>query len=157
MRNIEIDDEVFAYLQSKAIPFVETPNLTLRRLFELDKCKLHKPNVPSTQETRTLSRKKKQSKTALPSLVHAGLLQEGQTLYLHDYQGKKFPGYEVAVSGKSLLWNSQLFSMSQLAKNFLKQEGFSSNSVRGPARWYNADGISIKELWDQYLNKGGVR
>ena len=36
MRNIEIDDEVFGYLQSKAIPFVETPNLTLRRLFKLN-------------------------------------------------------------------------------------------------------------------------
>ena len=36
MKNIEIDDEVFSYLQSKAIPFVETPNLTLRRLFSLN-------------------------------------------------------------------------------------------------------------------------
>ena len=36
MRNIEIDDEVFGYLQSKAVPFVETPNLTLRRLFSLN-------------------------------------------------------------------------------------------------------------------------
>jgi negative regulator of replication initiation len=36
MRNIEIEDEVLGYLQSKAIPFVETPNLTLRRLFNLN-------------------------------------------------------------------------------------------------------------------------
>ena len=32
MRTVEIDDELFGYLQSKAIPYVETPNMTLRRL-----------------------------------------------------------------------------------------------------------------------------
>ena len=36
--NIKIDDEVFAYLQKHARPFIETtPNMTLRRLFRLDK------------------------------------------------------------------------------------------------------------------------
>ena len=39
MQSIEIDEELFAYLQSKAIPFVETPNLTLRRLLLGDSVK----------------------------------------------------------------------------------------------------------------------
>ncbi|MHC1743919.1 MAG: hypothetical protein AB9873_12920 [Syntrophobacteraceae bacterium] len=37
MKTIEIDDEVFAYLQSKAIAYVENPNLTLRRILGIEK------------------------------------------------------------------------------------------------------------------------
>lgn len=153
MRNIEIDDEVFGYLQSKAIPFVETPNLTLRRLFGMDsiaaKPKGPTPKIEQTQRKGSVRRK--QPKTDLPKLIQLGLLQEGQTLYLHDYQGKKIPGYDSNISGKNLLGNNELFSMSELAKECLKKEGFSSESVRGPAHWFNSDGISVKELWKQYL------
>jgi len=153
MRNIEIDDEVFGYLQSKAIPFVETPNLTLRRIFGLNsitaKSKALTPTIEQTQRKRHV--RKKQPKTDLPKLIQAGLLQEGQTLYLHDYQGKRISSYDSTISGKNLLWNNELFSMSELAKECLKKEGFSSESVRGPAHWFNSDGISVKELWGQYL------
>lgn len=31
MHNIEIDDDVMAFLQSKAVPFIDTPNSVLRR------------------------------------------------------------------------------------------------------------------------------
>lgn len=153
MRNIEIDDEVFAYLQSKAVPFVETPNLTLRRLFSLDgkPAKSEEPSSQIVQAQRIGRVRKKQPKADLPKLGQAGLLQEGQTLYLHDYQGEKIPGYDSTISGKNLLWNNELFSMSKLAKECLKKEGFSSESIRGPAHWFNADGISVKELWEQYL------
>lgn len=153
MRNIEIDDEVFGYLQSKAVPFVETPNLTLRRLFSLNgkPAKSEKPSSQIIQDQRIVRVRKKRPKTDLPKLVQVGLLQEGQTLYLLDYQGKKMPGYDSTISGKKLLWNNELFSMSELAKECLKKEGFSSESVRGPAHWSNADGISVKELWKQYL------
>ena len=153
MRNIEIDDEVFGYLQSKAIPFVETPNLTLRRLFSLNDKSTRVENHSSqiVQEQRKGRLRKKQPKTDLSKLVQVGLLQEGQTLCLIDYQGKKIPGYDTTVSGNKLLWNNELFSMSELAKECLKKEGFSSESVRGPAHWLNADGISVKELWKQYL------
>jgi len=153
MRNIEIDDEVFGYLQSKAIPFVETPNLALRRLFGLNskaaKSQDHTQKIEQTQRKRHT--RKKQPKTDLPKLVQVGLLHEGQTLYLHDYQGKKLSGYDPTISGKNLLWNNELFSMSELAKECLKKEGYSSESVRGPAHWFNSDGISVKELWRQYL------
>jgi hypothetical protein len=153
MRNIEIDDEVFGYLQSKAVPFVETPNLTLRRLFSLNSkpAKSEKPSSQVVQAQRIGRVRKKQPKTDLPRLVQAGLLQEGQTLYLLDYQGKKIPGYDSTISGKNLLWNNELFAMSELAKECLKKEGFSSESVRGPAHWSNADGISVKQLWKQFL------
>ena len=36
--------------------------------------------------------------------------------------------------------------MSELAKECLKKEGFSSESVRGPAHWFNSDEISVKEF-----------
>lgn len=152
MRNIEIDDEVFGYLQSKAIPFVETPNLTLRRLFSLNgkPTRIEKFSPQIIQEKKGRLRRKL-PKTDLSKLVQVGLLQEGQTLYLIDYQGKKAPGYDSTISGNNLLWNNELFSMSELAKECLKKEGFSSESVRGPAHWSNADGISVKELWNQYL------
>ena len=55
-------------------------------------------------------------------------------------------GYDSTISGKSLLWNNELFSMSELAKECLKKEGFSSESVRGPAHWFNSDEISVKEF-----------
>jgi hypothetical protein len=153
MRNIEIDDEVFGYLQSKAIPFVETPNLTLRRLFSLNGKPLKSERTsPKIMQDKRLGRvRKKQPKTDLVKLVQVGLLQEGQALYLLDYQGKKIAGYDSIISGKNLLWNNELYSMSELAKECLKKEGFSSESVRGPAHWSNSDGISVKELWDQYL------
>ena len=155
MRNIEIDDEVFGYLQSKAIPFVETPNLTLRRLFNLNgkSTRIEKSFPQIMPEQRKGKLRKKQPKTDLAKLVQVGLLQEGQTLCLIDYQGQKIQGYDSTISGNNLLWNNELFSMSELAKECLKKEGFSSESVRGPAHWTNSDGISVKELWNQYLKK----
>lgn len=144
--------------QSKAVPFVETPNLTLRRLFNLNgkPVKSEKSSSQIIQDQRIGRVRKKKPKTDLPKLVQAGLLKDGQSLYLLDYQGKKIPGYDSTISGKNLLWNNELFSMSELAKECLKKEGFSSESVRGPpAHWSNADGIadgiSVKELWKQYL------
>ena len=70
MRQIEIDDEVFAYLQSQALAFVDTPNLTLRRLFRL--------NTPAkklalSKATAGKSRRK-QPKANLPVLISSGLL-----------------------------------------------------------------------------------
>ncbi|KAF0121144.1 MAG: hypothetical protein FD151_1377 [bacterium] len=148
MKQIEIDDEVFGYLQSKAIPFVETPNLTLRRLFQIDKLpeKINPLNQPTQNQGQ-----RKQKKTDLSLLIQAGLLQEGQTLYLYDYRGNKIDGFDVILSGKSIIWNGQAYSMSYLAQKFLKQKGYGSNSVRGPEHWYNSDSISIKGLWQQYL------
>jgi len=145
MRTIEVDDEVYAYLQSKAISFIETtPNLALRRLFSLD----GKSQVPQSK-----AKMGKKPKANLQKLIKAGLLQEGQTLYLHDYQGRRIEGYEAIVSGNSLLRSGKPYAMSTLAKEDLKEKGFTSESVRGPAHWYNSDGISVKELWSHFLNK----
>ena len=145
MRTIEVDDEVYAYLQSKAIPYIETtPNLTLRRLFNLN---------GKGQMLQSEDKMGKKPKANLQKLIKSGLLQEGQTLYLYDYRVRKIEGYEAIVSGNSLLRNGKPYSMSRLAKEGLKEKGFKSEDVRGPAHWYNSDGISVKELWSHFLNK----
>jgi len=77
MKTIEIDDEVFAYLQGKAIAYVENPNLTLRRLLGIEKG----PN----QDLRSRPRVgRKKPKADLKQLVSAGLIREGQRLALRD-------------------------------------------------------------------------
>ena len=143
MRTIEVDDEVYAYLQSEAIAYIETPNLTLRRLFNLN---------GKGQMRQSKDKMGKKPKANLQKLIESGLLQEDQTLYLYDYQGRRIEGYEAIVSGNSLLRNGKPYAMSRLAKEDLKEKGFTSESVRGPAHWYNSDGISVKELWSRFLN-----
>ncbi len=145
MKKIEIDDEVYAYLQSRAYAFVETPNKTLRRLFEIDKKKLSKAYKPS------ISKGRKKRKTNLSELVNAGLLNDNQIVYLRDYQEKEIPGYQAKIFHGYLLWNEQSYSMSELAKILLKKQGYASDSVRGPAHWFTKDGISIKDIWNSYL------
>jgi len=143
MKTIEIDDDVFAYLQSKAIAFVETPNLTLRRLLGIEK----RERLQSSN-SRAAGRKKR--KTDLAELVSAGLIQEGQRLFLRNYRKQEIPGYEAVVSNGKLRWSGQTYSMSELAKIMLKENGYESDSVRGPMFWYTEDGLSIKDIWGRY-------
>jgi len=153
MREIEIDDEVYAYLQSQAIPFEElSPNATLRRLLITNK----KSSISGKTNLQKYPQNKrtKQRKTNLLLLIKSGLLKEGQKLYLRDYNNNIIENYEAEISGKSLLRNGATFSMSELAKIGLKEKGFTSDSVQGPARWYNSDSISVLKLWINYLKKG---
>ncbi|MGW3437952.1 restriction system modified-DNA reader domain-containing protein [Streptomyces bacillaris] len=67
MRSIEIDDEVFAFLQSRCEPLVDTPNDVLRRLL------LNGSDLPqSTVATRRPG--------DLMTLINAGLLKAGDRL-----------------------------------------------------------------------------
>lgn len=148
MKQIEIDDEVFAYLQGQALAFVDTPNLTLRRLFRLDKLAKKSTTVNPTA-TKT---GKKQPKANLPALMSCGLLKEGQPVFLVDYRDNKLPQYRAVITGSSLKWQGRSYSMSDLARELLQKEGYSSSSVRGPAHWCTEDEVSIKTLWQQHLN-----
>lgn len=153
MRTIEIDDEVFAYLQRKAIPYEETPNLTLRRLFNLNVKRIYE-NTANENSLQTNQKKRKKPKADLSTLVKNGLLKEGQVLFLYDYQGNKIDGYEATISGQKLSYRgNKPLSMSELAKICLKEIGYKSDSVRGPAHWYNSDGISVSDLWRQFIIK----
>lgn len=144
MRKIEVDDEVYAYLESKVSTFSETENHVLRRILHLDEAV-----VPPPIDTN----RRKKPNANLSVLVKVGLLKENQQLFLHDYQGNRIPGYEATLSQGSLVWKNKPYSMSKSAEILLKEKGYRSNSVRGPAHWYTSDGISIKDIWDIYLKK----
>lgn len=156
MPRIDIDDDVFAHLQERAVAFVETPNDTLRRLLGLtavgagNGAASAAGRVPITV-ARPSARKK--AKANLGALISAGMLKNGQKLFLHDYQGNRIRGAEATVGGHGI-WSAdrgRLCSMSDLAQELLKKEGYQSDSVRGPSHWYTHDGRSITELWDEYL------
>jgi hypothetical protein len=153
VRNIEIDDEVFAYLQGQAHAFVDTPNLTLRRLFELDRAAPKQGATVALAKPASQKIRKKQPKTSLQALTSSGLLTDGQAVFLVDYQDNKLQQHRAVVSGSSLKWHGQAYSMSDLAQELLKKEGYSSSAVRGPAHWCTEDGVTIKDLWQQHLNK----
>lgn len=144
MKSIEIDDDVYNYLQQKAIAYVETPNRTLRRLLGIDKRQISKSIHRSF-------RNRKKPKTNLIDLVNAGFVEENQELYLRDYRGREIGEHTAKISQGNLVYDGKRYSMSELAKNLLKQNGYGSDSVRGPMFWYTIDGKSIKEIWDEYL------
>jgi len=147
MISIDIDDEVYSLLTNQAIAFVEkTPNDVLKRLLKITKS----TGQPIDQREGKI-RGRKKPKTNLSDLVSAGLLVNGQELFLHDYQGNKLNGNKAKLFNGFLLYNAKSYSMSDLAQILLKENGFKSDSVRGPIFWYTENGKSIKDLWDVFL------
>lgn len=154
MKTIEIDEEVYAYLQSKAIPYEDkNPNDTIRRLFGFDKKAIPSRLIPLPQMRSRKVEGRKKPKASLIDLVNAGLLEEGQILHVRDYQGREIQDSEATVHQGGLLRNGVKYSMSNLAEKLLKGEGYDSDSVRGPAHWFTSNNISIKNLWESYLKK----
>ena len=152
MPRIDIDDAVFKYLQSKAVAFVETPNDTLRRLLGVDAAVKLVPEVPPAARAKAM----RKPKANLGGLSRAGLLANGQKLFLRDYQGRPVPNATAYVGGDGIFANhdrKRLYSMSDLAQELLKKQGYQSDSVRGPSHWYTEDGQSITDLWEKYLRE----
>ena len=161
MKTIEVDDAVFAHIQRHALAFVDTPNSTCRRLFQLDSPD-SKPLTALADPVRSTGREKdfdragkrsKAPKADVVLLIEKGLLREGQTLYLIDYQSNRVQKFAAIISGSDLIYNNKRFSMSGLAQELLAEVGFTSNFVRGPAHWATEEGKSIKDLWQQFLVK----
>ena len=154
MKAIEIDEEVYAYLQSKAIPYEDkNPNDTIRRLFGFDKKAIPSRLIPLPQVRSRKVEGRKKPKASLIELVNAGLLEEGQILHVRDYQRREIPDSEATVHQGGLLRDGVPYSMSNLAEKLLKGQGYDSDSVRGPAHWFTRNNISIKNLWESYLKK----
>ena len=165
MESIKIDSDVFAHLQKHARPFVDTPNSTLRRLLGIEtvvgaaRVKKSGPAVDGeldallAENLAAVSSRSKAPKADLEVLVKNGFLRNGQKLYLVDYQGNRVQKLSVVISGGDVIYNSQRYSMSNLAQELLASVGFKSNSVRGPAHWVTDDGKSIKDIWQQYLDQ----
>jgi hypothetical protein len=148
MRSIEVDDEVFALLQKGATPLVDTPNSAIRKLLGLRVNGARARTGGTTVELDGLleealaERRNKAPKADLRQLVQAGLLHAGDRLH-----------FEAVVSGGMLEFKGQHYSMSSLAQELLKKVGFKSDSVRGPAHWVTSKGASVKELWQQLLDR----
>jgi hypothetical protein len=155
MKTIQIEDDVYAFLQEQAIPFKETtPGMTLRRLLGLGRPPARRLAVrrPGTRETARVKAGRRQPKADLEVLVSADYLKQAETLELRDYQGRKIDGGEARVAGNGLSHNGRTYSMSALAAKLLKESGYRGDSVRGPAHWFTKRGKSVKELWDEMTN-----
>ncbi|MGW4723010.1 restriction system modified-DNA reader domain-containing protein [Streptomyces sp. NPDC004291] len=76
MRRIEIDDEVFSYLQSRSEPLVDTPNDVLRRELLGDS----RPSPAAAGRRRAGS---------LAPLIEAGLVSAGDALEHHQSRLKR--------------------------------------------------------------------
>lgn len=150
MINIKIDNTLFSFLQRNAIPFIETPNDTLKRLLKIESNSHIKKDV-STEVTRYHSERQKGPRTNLGDLIRIGLLKDGQILYMTNYKGEKFKGEEAVIKNGVLYYENIPSSFSKAAKEILIRYGFDSKSVRGPARWITEEGKSIMDLWNQYL------
>ncbi|HOG91808.1 MAG TPA: hypothetical protein PLV50_14790 [Smithella sp.] len=148
MKTIQIDHEVYALLQKKAIVFEENPNAVLRRIFNLNQ--INTPQKPAPDNINNSRKPHKQPKTNLHDLIRSGFLSEGQKL-IFQHGTKKLPEYTVTISGKGLIWKGKSYSMSELAGKALETIGLDGTSVRGPLFWFTEDGKSIKDIWEQYL------
>lgn len=144
MKNIEIDDEVYQYLQRKAIAYTEEPNDTLRRLFSLN------DKIPTVGKyiTKYIRRR---PRTSLRTLKNEGIITEGQVLHFRDYRENPIEGITAVITGEKLLYKKEILSMSEHAVYILKEIGYSAEDVRGPQFWYTEDGKSIMQLWNEYL------
>lgn len=153
MRHIEIDEDVFKYLQEHAPAYTETPNDTLRRLLGLNKGKTlaARPVAPNA-----ISFRLKRPKTRLSQLTKSGILNEGQKLILHDHKGNPVPGVEAHIRGDKLLCNGVIDSMSSLAKKYMREKcNYKSPEFQGPALWFTESNESVFDLWKKYLEENG--
>jgi len=150
MKTIEIDDEVFAYLQSNASPFDEpTPNHVIRRLLGLHK----KITQKETFKRSTRKSNGKARKADLAKLVQSGRLREGQELFFNAKGKKLSKEYKAEISGNRLLYQNKIYTMSKLVAEIFDQEGcgIPSRSYRGPEYWHTSNGTSVRKLWEDYL------
>ncbi len=150
MKNIKIDDEVYTYLQRKAIAFEEGPNDVLRRIFGLNQ--VTAPQKPLPEHVHHPRKPRKQPVTNLKDLVSDGVLSEGQKL-IFQHSGKRLPEYTATISGKGLIWRGKHYSMSELAGKVLETIELDGTSVRGPIFWFTEEGKSISDIWKQYIRK----
>lgn len=94
----------------------------------------------------------RQPRASLSTLVDAGILKEGQKLFLKDFKGEVVEGVDAAVRDGQVWFNGRNWAMSKLAGRELGRRGYGSPAFRGPNHWFTEDGRSIRELWEAYLS-----
>jgi hypothetical protein len=172
MQQFPVDDEVVAavWQRAKPKPFENLSfNLALRRVLDLAEDSTVLPNKPDEARpskqvlTNSLDdlvdksslgpRRSKAPKADIKEMIRAGLLRDGEELFLVDYHGARLQQSKATIAGGGLLFKGQYYSMSDLARDLLKKVGYQSDSVRGPAHWANAKGVTVRDLWQQLLDK----
>ena len=149
MKSIKIDNEVYTYLQKTAIAFEESPNDVLRRIFGLNR--VSTPQKTASDHIKNPRKPHKQPITNLKDLVSSGVLSEGQKL-IFQHSGKRLPEFTATISGKSLIWKGDRYSMSALAGMALETIGLNGDSVCGPLFWFTENRKSVHILWQNFLN-----
>jgi hypothetical protein len=161
VKAIEVDADVYRYLESKVRGFGDTPNFVLRRELGLDTSLAPASSAPVLAPVHTEPRppvaniraRGKAPKTRLSELIRVGTLTSGQTLYFRDYQGNKIDGVEATIRGDDLVYKGVARSMSDLTAELMKGLGYSNDSYRGPDFWFTKNGQRIRDLWDAHLKK----
>ena len=125
------------------------PDAEADELDAIERLPTHLPR-PDSSTTR---RRSKAPRADFRRLTRDGLVRNGEELFLVDYQGQRIKHSKVTIAGAYLQHQGRVYSMSDLAQIFLKKEGYSSASVRGPAHWVNSNDVSIKDLWQKILDK----
>ncbi|MED7928822.1 hypothetical protein SMD20_31555 [Nonomuraea sp. LP-02] len=121
MREILVDEDVYAYLQSRAQAWVEEPNDVLRRLLL---------GAPGTEQG------------ALKPLIEAGLLQPDEQLIWRRPRLGKVHNATVLADGRLRIESGEVFVKPSPACKAL-----SGQEADGWAAWRRVlDGRSLKEL-----------
>ncbi|MDH5528093.1 MAG: hypothetical protein OEY97_12385 [Nitrospirota bacterium] len=94
----------------------------------------------------------RQPRANLSALVEAGILKEGQKLFLKDLKGEPVPEVAAEVRDGQVWFGGRNWAMSKLAGRELGRRGYESPAFRGPSLWYTEDGRSIRELWEEWLS-----
>lgn len=152
MRAIQVDDEVYRWLEKQVQGFGDTPNAALRRLLGIGTGTSARIPISAATQTPLKHTRSKAPKTDMKELVRAKMLSAGQILHFHDYQGKKVNGIQASINGNKLEYKGRLYSMSALTRELMKNQGYANDSYRGPQFWYTTDGINVKDIWDTYLD-----
>lgn len=181
MIKIDIDQKLYSFLQENAIPYVETPNDTLKRLLNIigkpelsqDKIEsrdmllfdknhgmvssskrrsfLTKDSMKYSSKVKYHTVRTKRERTDLGVLVEERLLVEGQILFMTNYKGEIIKDEFATIKGGKLLYKYKEYSMSRLAKEILIKNDYSPSAIRGPKMWKTEEGVTIMELWLQHL------
>jgi hypothetical protein len=155
---IAIDDQVYAELGRRAVPYVDRePNDTVRRVLGLPPTHAEAA-TSSSPPTPPLARGRRERgrKVQLSELVSRGLLTRGETLVCVDYSGNAIPGGNAEVgTGNKLVMRGAYYSMSGLARQLLRTTGHPVDVVRGPAHWRRtADGRTVLAIWRERDARG---
>jgi hypothetical protein len=134
-RIIEVDDEVFAFLQQHCEPLVDTPNDVLRRLL------LSGEPVEPQDTSATPARRLPKRPGALLPLIKAGLVAPGDVLR-HE-QPRRRMVHEATVTGRGWLRLPDGKSFSTPSRALAEQTG---TTINGWTYVHVPSGRSLYEL-----------